>query len=242
MVTPAPPPPAPMTWIMPWGQLAWLRAYDDKLARKFFDTPTSFVVGSTPVPGYAATVLPLFASFADYARAGNMQGSSFAWVAYDLEHWPKSPDVEQRHPKPMMYAFAALAHARGQKLVATPSRDIIYATAADDPWQWPETIDAGYLRCGIPGAARDAEALVCQCQGAEKDPVEYAQLLTGADKQSPPAQLLYGELTTNFATAAQMRAAYDAAALCGANIAGYWVVIPSQDQAGVAAEFFRGLP
>src|ERR1043166_7150496 len=128
---------------MPWGQLKWLQTADAPMARKFFDQPTSFVVGNNPFPGappyWRCQVLPLFKSFADYARAGaSMQGG---WVCYDNEHWAGTPMIEQQKPKAFMNAFAQLAHARGQQLVAAPSRDLIYVPGCDDPWVWPEKIN-----------------------------------------------------------------------------------------------------
>jgi hypothetical protein len=224
------------SWCMPWGQLQWLKDYDTALARQFFNTPTSFVVGSNPFPGpppyWATTVLPMFKSFADYARAGStMHGG---WVCYDNEHWIGTPMIEQQKPKAFMNAFAQLASARSQQLVAAPSRDLIYVPGCDDPWKWPEKINDGWLRCGIPGGARDAQVLVCQAQGSEKDLDAYAALLAGAANQQPVGQVLWSELTTNFATADQMFMAYQEVA-----VAGFWVNILTQDQAPVAADFFR---
>lgn len=231
-----------MTWVMPWGQLAWLRALDDKLARKVFDTPTSYVVGNSPVPGYACTVMPVFYTWQPYAAAGSTQtGQAFPWVCYDIENWQATDPKVKRCPESALYHFAVLAHARGQKVVAAPSRDIIYASGSHRPAQPPEDINFGYLRCQVPAAAEDADALVCQCQGAEKDLETYGRMLVGAAKQAPDGQLLWGGLTTNFATAVQMKAAYDAAALSGAPVTGYWVTIASQAQAPVAADFFRSV-
>jgi hypothetical protein len=227
------------SWAMPWGQLQWLKDYDSALARKFFDTPASFVVGNNPFPGppphWATKVLTMFKSHAAYARAlaaGQLPRGS--WVCYDNEHWDGTPMIEQQKPKAFMNAFASDAHAWGHKLVAAPSRDLIYVPGCDDPWKWPEKINDGWLRCGIPGGARDAEVLVCQAQGSEKDLDAYAALLAGAANQQPVGQVLWSELTTNFATADQMFMAYQEVA-----VAGFWVNILTQDQAPVGADFFR---
>ena len=231
-----------LTWCMPWGQLAWLRQLDDRVARRFFDASTSFVVGNTAVPGYACSVLPVFYSWEPYANSGAvMTGTSYPWVCYDPENWPKTHPKVKADPRAALWHFVIMARARGQKVVAAPSRDLIYAPGSAAPWQAPEDINQGYLRCQVPAAAEDADVLVVQNQGAEKDPETYARLLIGADKQSPASQVLWGELTTNFATAAQMRAAYDAAAGCGVPVLGYWVTIATQPQAQVAVDFFRGL-
>jgi hypothetical protein len=225
---------------MPWGQLNWLKQASSGVARKFFNAPTSFVGGNSPVPGLAATPIPVFGSLHDYIHSGDtMIGSQFPWVCYDIENWAQTPEIEKRHVKLALSVFADLAHGRGQKVLAAPSRDIIYAKACDEPWQYPETIDAGYLRVGIPLACRDAEVFLCQSQGDEKNLTAFAQLLAAADKQTSPDQVLWGGLTTNFATGAQMKAAYDAANTAGANVAGWWVTVASQAQAQVAVDFFN---
>jgi len=235
-----------ISWIMPYGQLGWLRALNAGTARRAFDTPDSYVVGNSPFPSAAAPwackVLPVFYSFEPYANAGAVQtGAKFPQVAYDPENWPATHPKVKRHPESALWHFAVLAAARGQQVIAAPSRDLIYAPGADRPWQAPESINQGYLRCQVPAAAEDAAALVCQNQGAEKDLEAYAQMLIGAAKQAPEGQLLYGGLTTNFATAAQMQAAYDAAMGCGVPVTGFWVTIASQAQAQVAADFFKAV-
>jgi hypothetical protein len=228
-----------ISWCMPWGELKWLYDADQQLARRFFNKPTSYVVGDNPFPGappyWACTPLHLFKSHAAYARAlaaGQLPRGS--WVCYDNEHWDGTPMREQQKPKAFMNAFANDAHAFGHKLVAAPSRDLIYVPGCDDPWIWPEKINDGWLRCGIPGGARDADVLVCQAQGSEKDLDAYSALLAGAANQQPVGQVLWSELTTNFATAQQMFLAYQEVA-----VAGFWVNIIGQSQAQVAAEFFR---
>lgn len=234
-----------MGWMTPWGQLAWLRAANEGIARQFYNLPTSYVVGGNPFPGappyWACKVLPLFATFEDYAAAGaSMAGAKFPLVCADFENWPKTSAWCKQHPAAAFAAFASLAQARGQQVVAAPSRDIIYAPGADMGWQWPETINDGYLRCQIPAvASAHAAMFICQSQGSEKDLVAFGNLLRGAYKQLPAGVDFWAELTTNFATGAQMKAAYDTALTCGVPVAGFWVVVADQSQAQVAVDFFR---
>lgn len=235
-----------MSFCMPYGQLGWLRGVDEKLTRRFFDTPTSYVVGNSPFPNrtapWACQVMPVFYSFEKYSPAGaTMTGAQYPVVCYDPEGWPQTHIKVKEDPRSALWHFTVLAHDRGQQVVAAPSRDLIYTPGSVRPWQAPEDINAGYLRCQVPAAAEDADILVVQNQGAEKDPETYARVLLGANKQSPADQQIWGGLTTNFATAQQMRAAYDAAELSGVPVAGYWLTIASQAQAPVAADFFRGL-
>ena len=246
MVTPAVKPPM-LNWLMPWGQLQWLRQADEGIARRFFDQPSSYVVGSSRFPGsapyWACNVLPVFYSFETYATAGqSMTGSAFPLVCADFENWPQTAPNVKRHPESSFWAFAQLASARGQQMVAAPSRDLIYAPGADKPWQWPETINDGYLRCQIPAVASAAAvAFVCQSQGAEKDLTAFSTLVAGAAKQVSSNVTFWAELTCNLATPDQMKAAYDTALTCGASppVAGFWLVIADQSQAPTAAQFLH---
>jgi hypothetical protein len=247
MVTPNTKPAAGLNWLMPWGQLQWLRQADERIARQFFDQPGSYVVGSTPFPSagspWACKVLPVFYSFETYAQAGAaMAGAKFPLVVADFENWPQTDVNVKKHPEASFWAFAQLAAARGQQMIAAPSRDIIYTPGCDKGWQWPETINDGYLRCQIPAVASAAAvAFVCQSQGAEKDLTAFSTLVAGAAKQVPNDVTLWAELTANLATADQMKAACDAALTCGAQppVSGFWVVIADQTQAGTAAQFFH---
>jgi len=225
-----------MSWIMPWGQLAWLRAYDDATARKAFDTPDSLVAGG-PVPHYATTPVRNYTSFDQYAHEPQFGAP---WVIFDLEAGAgfPAPAVEKRHPEMAIAAFASLASGRGQGLIATPSRDLVYVPGSDCPVQPGEDISAAYLRTGVPGTAAAAQVLLVQAQGVQKDPAAYAALIQGAMAQQPAGQATWAGLTTGgAATSGQMTAAQRAAAALG--VSGFWVTIADQSQAGVAAAFLR---
>lgn len=222
------------SWIMPWGQMAWLRQLDDALARRVFDTPSSFVVGG-PVPGYGCTPVRLYTSLETYIAASAAYNG---WVCYDLENWGASPAPEKQHPELAMRDFMLTARARGHGVIAAPSRDLVYAAGADSGIRANEDINAAYLRCGIPGTTTGAAVCLVQSQGAQKDLVAFTGLLEGAADQQVMGsnQALWAGLTTAFSTAAQMKAAHDAAA---ASVSGFWVTIGTQAQAPVAADFFR---
>lgn len=221
------------SWIMPYGQLGWLRALDDDLARRCFDTPTSYVVGG-PIPAYATTPVRLFRSFSTYQAANVAVGQV---VCFDIEHWPGSDDIEQRHLELAFRDFANEAKLRGNMLICAPGRDLVYCPGSETAIGQDEDINAAYLRCRIPAYAYGAQVLLVQAQGSQKDLDAFTGLICGAREQQPDGQALWAGLTTGKSTADQMLAA--AAAVAGV-VSGFWVTIGSKDQAPVAAEFFRG--
>jgi hypothetical protein len=225
-----------VSWICPWGQMAWLRQLDDALARRVFDTPGSHVIGGA-VPGYQVTPTRMFSSFDAY-DAQDMTAN--AWVCYDLEAGEgfPAPAREKQYPKAFIPAFAAKAKRRGHGLIASPGRDLVYVPGAVCGIQQGENINDAYLRCGIPAACEGAAVLLVQSQDTQKDIPAFTALLTGAKaQQTDPNQALWCGLTTSRSTAKQMADAWTAALPVG--VTGCWVTIGSKDQAPVAADFFR---
>ena len=226
-----------VSWIMPWGQMAWLRAYDDALARAVFDAPSSYVVG-WPVPGYQCTPTRVYTSMDAYCQTGGSLVSG-SLVAYDLEAWAASPMVDKQHPASSYAHFLSLAKARGHGVMATPGRDLVTVQGGDQVMDAGEDINAAYLRCGIPAACAGAHVLLVQSQGAQKDLAAFTSLISGAKaQQADPNQQLWCGLTTSTSTAAQMTAAWEAAQPM---VHGCWVTIGGQAQASVAAGFFRAI-
>jgi hypothetical protein len=232
-----------VSWVMPWGQLAWLRAYDDALARRAFDSSSSYVVGGG-VPGYAVTPVKNFTSFDTYAQTN---AAWSGWVCYDLENWPASPAIDKADPAAAYSHFASLAKARGHWLIAAPSRDLVYALPPAARIQTGEDINAAYLRCRIPAAGAGAPVLLVQAQGVQKDLPTFTGLVEGAAAQQVPGanQALWVGLTTSFATVAQMQAAYSAVA---GQVAGFWLTIATSTpgsadpaQVKVAADFLKAV-
>jgi hypothetical protein len=225
------------SWIMPWGQMSWLRAYDDALARQVFDTPSSHVVGGA-VPGYQVVPTRLFSSFDAYDAQEMTAG---AWVCYDLENGDgfPAPAEEKQYPKLAIPMFGRKAKRRGHGLIAAPGRDLVYAQGAPCRIQAGEDLNDAYLRCGLPAACVGAAVLLVQSQDTQKDLPAFTELLTGARyQQADPNQALWCGLTTGGAsTVKQMADAWTAAVGLGAS--GCWVTIGGKDQVPVAADFFR---
>jgi hypothetical protein len=233
-----------VSWIMPWGQLSWLRQYDDALARRVFDTPSSHVIGGA-VPGYQVTATRMFSSFDAY-DAQDMTAN--AWVCYDLEAGDgfPAPAREKQMPKAFIPTFAAKAKRRGHGLIASPGRDLVFVPGAVCGRQEGENINDAYLRCGIPAACEGAAVLLVQSQDTQKDIPAFTNLLSGAKaQQADPNQALWSGLTTATSTTKHMCDAWSAALPLG--VTGCWVTIanpnrvPGGDpaQVKVAADFFR---
>jgi hypothetical protein len=215
--------------------MATLRAYDDALARKLFDTPSSHVVGGA-VPGYQVTPTRLFSSFDAYDGAEMTAG---AWVCFDLENGDgfPAPAEEKQYPKLSIPVFARKAKRRGHGLIAAPGRDLVYAQGAPCSIRQGENINDAYLRCGLPAACAGAAVLLVQSQDTQKDLAAFTDLLSGAKaQQADPNQALWAGLTTATSTSKQMADAYTAAMDLG--VSGFWVTIV-KDQVKVAADFWR---
>lgn len=216
--------------------MAWLRAYNDALARRVFDTTSSYVVGG-PVPGYQVVPLRVYTSVDGYAAGGGSLPAG-TLVAYDLEAWDASPATDKQHPAASYSHFNSLARARQHGVIATPGRDLVTVKGGDCTMQAGEDINAAYLRCAIPAACAGAHVLLVQSQGAQKDLTTFTGLISGAKaQQADPNQMLWCGLTTGGATTVkQMCDAFTAAV--GAGVSGVWVTIGAQSQVQVAADFF----
>jgi hypothetical protein len=222
-----------ISYIEPWGQLARLRAYDDAVARRAFDTPNSYVIGGA-VPGYAVTPVRMFPGFENYAKAAAFGG----WCCFDLEAWEASPMLDKQHPKSAYAHFIQLAQARGNPVIASPSRDLVYVGGADDRILPGEDLNTAYLRCQIPACGAGAQVLLVQAQNVQKDLAAFTTLIEGAAAQQVPGsgQALWVGLTTAYSTADQMVAAHNAVV---GDVTGFWVTIAAAEQVPVAAEFFK---
>lgn len=228
---------AVVSWVMPWGQMAWLRQADDELARNIFDTPSSYVIGG-PVPGYQCIPTRVYTSFDAYCQTGGTLAPG-ALTCHDLEGWDASPAIDKQHPKATIPHFLSLAKARGHGVIESPGRDLVYVQGADDRISQGESTDDAYLRIGIPGACNGAAVLLVQSQNSQKDIPGFTKLLTGAkSQQADPNQALWAGLTTAAGTTVkQLSDAYTAA--IGLGVSGFWMTIGAKDQVQTAVDFFR---
>lgn len=226
---------ATISWITPWGQMAYVRSLNDGVARAAYDTPGSYVIGGA-VPGYRCTPVRMFSSFDAYDAAEMTAG---AWVCHDMEKGDgfPAPALEKQHPALAHSVFINKAKRRGHGLISAPGRDLVYVPGADNMAKPGEDINDAYLRCGIPGMCAGAQVLSVQSQGAQKDLVAFTNLLTAAKAQLPdPNQALWMGLTTQFATAKNLVDAYNAAMPIG--VSGCWLTV-TKDNAQAAVDFLK---
>jgi len=226
------------SWIMPWGQLAWLRKLDDPTARAAFDTTSSYVIGGA-VPGYQCLPVRMFPTLSGAGGYTSTVLTAGAWVCYDLEGWAASRPKEQQHPELAYDAFLDQARARGHPVIAAPARDLATVKGADATKLASETYDQAYVRIGYAGMCTGAQVLLVQSQNAQKDLDAFTALLNGAkSQQADPNQALWCGLTTAAATTVNQLAAAWTAAL-GLGVSGCWLTIGGADQAQVAADFLK---
>lgn len=221
------------SWLIGDGGLQALARENEPVAAKFFNAPTSFVLGSPPA-GWATVPVKNYASFAVY-QADTVQRP---WVLYDPESWTLTPHAEQLDPAAYLSQFAALAHSRGAKVIATPARDLTAVTGSKAARQAGETTDAAYLRT-LPSACYRCDVLECQAQADQHNVTAYRALVAGAKAEIPPCQPLWAGLTTlrKGNTPAQLHACYEAVAPI---VDGFWLNTDGPT-AGIAAQFLAGI-
>lgn len=151
-------------------------------------------------------------------------------LLYDPEAWPWTPRAEQMNPVAAVCRAAALAHARGKTLIATPAVDLVQA---DEPGRWTgATRYQGFERTGWIGAmARCADGISIQSQVAEMDIPRYKRFVLRAVRQARAANphvWVFSGLSTNpggrAVTPQQLRRAAQAV---GSAVTGFWLNIPA---------------
>jgi hypothetical protein len=222
-------------WLIGQAGLNALRDEDPHLAGKVFNRAGSFVIGMPPA-GWDTVPVASYHSYAAYAEA---RVSQYRWVMYDPEAWSDTPLVEQQHPVAFIAAFATLAHARGQKVIAAPARDLVTVPGADYSTRtFGQTVDGAFLAAGLPAACAVADIYHCQAQANQRSAVVYTALLDSAIGQLPAAFPVWAGLTVLRADpVASVVACYQAAR---AKVDGFWLNT-GQDTAGPAAEFLRAI-
>jgi hypothetical protein len=174
-----------LTWIISGPDLASLRSGNAGLARRFFDNPRTFVIGSRgdqdAVPrGYRS--LPILAytslrSFEADVDRGRID-PRVAAVLYDPEAWDRTPLAEQRRPLPAMRRFVSLAKQWGYGAILAPGRDLALG-AGGCRKRGHELLDTAFLRCGLMAGTSGAEATVIQSAPEELAPDRAGALIAG---------------------------------------------------------------
>ena len=197
----APSPDPGMIWMISAQALERLAAQPGggPLVRRFFDAGRhSILVGlprAYPTPSTALRSTS-FASYqamrAEFGRGGR---SLSRVVVLDLEHWPQTPQQEQRSPG-LYYRLAGdLARRRGVTLIATPSPNLVQALAGEGP------VYERYLKSGLIGTiAASTDVFEVQAQGLERNTGLYASFVAQAADQARdanPKVLVIAGLSTN---------------------------------------------
>jgi hypothetical protein len=158
-----------VTWIIAGDDLAALRTTNAGLARRFFDNPRTYVIGTRQAPnqvppGYQAQPTLAYASAAALLRdlnAGRIVGTVHA-ILYDPEYWSKTPASEQRDPNAAMARVAAAAKRERLVAMIAPGRDLGLSPVSSCRKRVGELLDQTYLRCGMPAAAARAPLVIVQ--------------------------------------------------------------------------------
>ncbi len=195
---------------------------------ELFGTRDTFLVNASGSLGGAIRTAT-FTSYATLRTAladGTLPRGTRA-VLYDNEDWTLTPVNEQRNPAKYEALAAALVHAHHLLFVSTPATTLtdLLAPGVTDHY-------AAYLRLGLAAsAARYADAIDIQAQGAEADLAKYAAFVRAAAEQARAANrhvLVFAGISTNpdgqHVTGAQFAAAVNAVRRY---VSGFWLNVPA---------------
>lgn len=209
-------------WLVGQGMLDKLNQAQPATAAWFYNTPSAYDLSAAPT-GYATTNVVDFTSYAAFQQHVRSLHTG-TWVQYDNEAWAATPLVEQQKPVTYMRAFAQLAHRHGLKVIEAPARDLMSVPGAVCTQRSGETIDAAYLRCGIPAAARYADIFDVQAQADQGSLTAYTSLVAAAAQQfrrfNSSAPILAGLSTDRGASATTL---YNCWAATHASVQGFWL-------------------
>jgi hypothetical protein len=217
-------------WIVNQGALSQLgkAGLGQRQIEELFGTRDTFLTGTGAGAGRAIHTVT-FTSYAKLSAAladGALPRGARA-VLYDNEHWPLTPVAEQQNPAKYEALAAAAVHAHHLLFVSTPATTLtdVLAPGATDRY-------AAYLRLDLAAsAARHADAIDIQAQGAEADLAKYVAFVRAAAAQARaanPRVLVFAGISTNPSgqqvTAAQFAAAVNAVRRY---VNGFWLNIPA---------------
>ncbi len=211
-------PAARPVWIMTAGNVQSMSLRDAGLAAHFFNTSRSYGAGAslvqTPVQRrYATTPVLSYTSYARFSsdiRSGAIS-YPYKWVLYDPENWSATPVGERRNPVKYMTLFGQLARAHGLKVIQTPSLDLATVTGSALPRRPGESADQWFVRTDIAGkAAAAGDIFQLQDESNATAGGQYAYVFNTTERQARAANpdvLVFSEVSTDDATAAQMASA-----------------------------------
>jgi hypothetical protein len=210
--------PAKPVWIMTAGNVQSMSLQDASMAAHFFNTSASYGAGAslvkTPVQArYDTTPVLAYTSYARFSsdiRSGAIR-YRYKWVMYDPENWSATPAGERQNPVKYMTLFGQLAHAHGLKVIQAPSLDLATVAGSVLPRQPGESADQWFVRADIAGkAAAAGDIFQLQDESNTTAGGQYAYMFNTTERQARAANpdvLVFSEVSTDDATAAQMAAA-----------------------------------
>ncbi|MDH6108458.1 hypothetical protein P3T36_003898 [Kitasatospora sp. MAP12-15] len=228
------------SWIVSGSTLTRLLATDTtgSTTAKNFNTPNAYVLtgpDAWAVPaGWSSTPTASFTSYTALrsAFAKHSLDPRIRAVLYDNEHWSLTPADEQADPAHYDQLAAELVHRNHLLFIAAPAPDLVNKLSPDT------TTDkfGAFLGLGVLGqAARYADVLDIQAQGAENNPTLFASFVSAATAQArqanPHVKVLAGISTNPSGTAVTAATIDSAARTVRTAIDGYWLNDPAASAA-----------
>lgn len=183
------PPCTGLRWIVNSGSLRTSQPdFPLELQRKFFDSTCTFLVMSANPPrdykDWRAIRTHTITSLSQLDRAA--ADSSTMALLYDDERWEMTPEEEQAHPVQAACRAAAIAHANGKIVIATPAINLIRvldpgSTGGDQRF-------ADFARTNVAGRiSKCVDVYEIQAQGAEKDTQKFRDFVVAEARQARAA-------------------------------------------------------
>jgi Cellulase (glycosyl hydrolase family 5) len=243
-------------WIVGFSEVQRLLAQAPAVARHFFDSPRTFVVGASAPTLHrlglgAAIPTASFSSETALARAisrHQLRSGTLA-VLYAPQHARfLTPQAEQLHPADYTVRAARAAHSQGLLLVAAPYTSLVAASA---PRTKAPAFYSEFLKLRIAaGVARYADSYAIQADGLDTRRSAYLAFVQGVALQAaiahPGVELLSGVSGSSLGKKQAPKALLNGALAAGIISSGYWLNDPAQATAcprctSAAAALLRGL-
>ncbi|SRR5579875_1165667 len=223
------------TWMIANSALQLLEQADSsgKLAKTYFDTPDTYLLGAANASGFPAgwqsVPTAVFSSYAAIQQAFTTHAinAQVKAIVYDNEDWSFTPVQEQHNPGLYDRLAAELVHQHHLIFIATPATDLARVL---DPFG--KNVYQDFLNLGIAReAARYADIYEIQAQGSEMNTSTYATFVKQAAAQAqaanPHVKILAGLSTNPTGHTVTGKELYQAVLATQSSVIGYWLNIPS---------------
>lgn len=220
----------PIRWMLSGPGVVAAVASDTAASRLLDNTRPFIKNGGGQIPARWDPVMftsyPSLSAIREALTSGTL-AAGIKGIMYDNEAWQFTPEDEQREAARSIKLAAELVHAHGLIFLAAPAVDLTRVLAPDSRADRYAT----YIELRIAAdAARYADVIDIQAQGAERDAERYASFVRKAASQARqvnPQILVFAGISTN--PAGQEVTADDIyrAVLATRDVVdGYWLNIP----------------